>query len=801
MSVHVFGIRHHGPGSARSLGAALGVLTPDVVLVEGPPDADGLIALAADPAMLPPVALLVYVPDAPRRAAYYPFAAFSPEWVAIRHALARGVPVRFMDLPAAHLFALDAEPAEPTEPTEPTGDAAAAGDTPVDVEERTDDQRTDDQRTDDERDVALVGGESGAAAAAADATLLRRDPLSRIAQAAGYADGERWWEHLVEERHDHTGVFDAVLEVMTAVREAHPDAGGDGLEVRVEALREAWMRQTIRDAERDGAERIAVVCGAWHAPALAVRGPAKHDAALLRGLPKTKVQGTWIPWTAARLARESGYGAGIESPGWYAHLWTHGATTEAGVAWVTRVARLLRDEGLDASPAQVVDAARLATTLAALRGRPVPSLAELTDAILSALLAGDATPLALVRERLVVGEALGAVPETAPSVPLQASLAREQKRLRLAPDATQRALELDLRRPNDRERSLLLHRLLLLDVPWGSAERAVGKGTFKEAWRIQWRPELSVAVIDAARWGNTVEDAAAARATHLVGEATELPALSALLERLLVADVPSATRDAVERLDALAAASGDVAQLCDALPPLARTLRYGDVRGTDQALLGRVVGGLAARIAAGLPAACGALDDEAAAAMYGRIVAVHDALARLQDDELRTLWHEALGRVLALPSVHGLVAGRCARLLLDAGVLSSDEAARRWSTALSRGVDPAAAAAWVEGFLRDSGTLLVHDATLFPLLDGWLSDLRADAFEAVLPLLRRTVGTFTAPERRRLGERAAHGRGPIDAVAANAAERFDAERAAATLPTLARLLGLPVTLVGPETHG
>jgi hypothetical protein len=40
--LHVFGIRHHGPGSARSLVRALDALQPDCVLVEGPPEADAL---------------------------------------------------------------------------------------------------------------------------------------------------------------------------------------------------------------------------------------------------------------------------------------------------------------------------------------------------------------------------------------------------------------------------------------------------------------------------------------------------------------------------------------------------------------------------------------------------------------------------------------------------------------------------------------------------------------------------------------------------------------------------------------
>jgi hypothetical protein len=111
--VHVLGIRHHGPGSAHSVAEALAALRPDLVLVEGPPELDQVIPLLNDPEMIPPVAGLIYVPDEPRLASFYPMAAFSPEWVAIRWALSTGTPVRAIDLPAAHTFALQlaAEPA------------------------------------------------------------------------------------------------------------------------------------------------------------------------------------------------------------------------------------------------------------------------------------------------------------------------------------------------------------------------------------------------------------------------------------------------------------------------------------------------------------------------------------------------------------------------------------------------------------------------------------------------------------------------------------------------------------------
>src|SRR5262249_62401142 len=119
-------------------------------------------------------------------------------------------------------------------------------------------------------------------------------------------------------------------------------------------------------------QRIAGVCGAWHAAVLKPdRWPAANDdEALLKGLPEVKVAATWVPWTHGRLGYESGYGAGVESPGWYHHLWT--SPDRVAERWMTRVARLLRDEGLDASPASAIEAVRLAGAPPALRHRHLP---------------------------------------------------------------------------------------------------------------------------------------------------------------------------------------------------------------------------------------------------------------------------------------------------------------------------------------------------------------------------------------------------------------------------------------------
>jgi hypothetical protein len=733
LTISVFGIRHHGPGSARSLLAALTELRPDVVLVEGPPEGDAVVELAAHPEMRPPVALLVYPPEMPGRAVFYPFAAFSPEWQAIRYALANAVPVRFIDLPVANRV-----------PPEPEGEPPDGGG----------------DREEPDR---------------------HQDPIGWLASSAGDADPERWWERMVEQRASSEGVFAAISEAMTALREAAPEP------VLLEARREAHMRQSIRAALREGHERVAVVCGAWHVPALEKLPPAAGDARLLRGLPRVRVEATWIPWTHGRLALDSGYGAGVESPGWYHHLWT--CQGDVAAAWLTRVARMLREEDLDSSPAQVIDAVRLAETLATMRGRAVPSLSDVNEGALAALCSGEPAPFRLIRQRLIVGEELGQLPPDAPVVPLQRDLDRQQRRLRLKVEALDRVLHLDLRTPSHLETSHLLHRLTILGIPWGRPQSAGygRKGTFHEVWQLAWRPEFALAVIEAGLWGGTVEAAAEARARDRAERSEDLAEVAGLVDAVLLAGLDGAIGPVIDRLRDRSTLSTDVAQLMAAIEPLASAVRYGSVRQTDAALIRTVVEGLFARVRVGLAAACSGLDDDAARTMADRIIAVDRALALLDDEAIGAGWREALGRVGALDSLRGLIGGRCCRLLLAARSLESAQVARRLGLALSRGAEPAQAAAWFEGFLSGGGMVLLTDDELFRVVDSWLCDLPPEAFDVLLPLLRRTTSTFPVGERRQIGERVREGAGGLNAGGRKAG--LDAERAALVEPVLRILLG------------
>ncbi|MEU0860705.1 DUF5682 family protein, partial [Streptomyces griseofuscus] len=225
---------------------------------------------------------------------------------------------------------------------------------------------------------------------------------------------------------------------------------------------------------------------------------------------------------------------------------------------------------------------------------------------------------------------LGEVPESAPAVPLQRDLGRQQRSLRLRPEALERELELDLRGDTDAGRSRLLHRLRLLGIGWGELGPSRGStGTFRETWRLRWEPELSVRVAEAGVWGTTVAAAARARAEADAADTGALADVTALAERCLLAGLPDALPAVMRALADRAALDTDVGHLAQALPALVRSLRYGDVRGTDTHALSDVAAALAERVFVGLPPACTALDSDAAEQMRGHVDAVHTSVGLL----------------------------------------------------------------------------------------------------------------------------------------------------------------------------
>ena len=223
--------------------------------------------MLADPDMATPVALLIYAEDDPANASFFPFAEYSPEYQAARWAVRHGAPLRFIDLPASDRLGV-----------------AGGG-----IEDETAASRR--RRSDQPRPDRRAG--NGGGLRRRRILVVRRDRgKSRV--GAGVRRGRRCDDGAAR------GI-EAALAPRGRARGAYADRDREG-------------REGVRGRDRGGVRRLACA-GADERRSLAA------DRELLKGRPKAKIKATWAPWTAPRLARASGYGAGVVAPGWCAHLW------------------------------------------------------------------------------------------------------------------------------------------------------------------------------------------------------------------------------------------------------------------------------------------------------------------------------------------------------------------------------------------------------------------------------------------------------------------------------------------------
>lgn len=748
MKFQVFGIRHHGPGSAKNLKRALEHYQPDAMLVEGPPDANGIIPYMADFGLKPPVAILLYNPKDLSQAAYFPFAKFSPEWQAILYALKRNISVEFMDLPHSMNFTLDKLEAAPEQ------------------------QLTLDIFKDEPQTL--------------DAPIIK-DPLSHMASIAGYQDSERWWEVTFEHIKTTEEIFPAILELMIALREEL-----DIPEKPREQMREAYMRKLIRAKIRKH-QKVAVVCGAWHSPALHFlkKYKVKNDNAILKGIKKTKTRATWIPWTYERLSYQSGYGAGVLSPAWYQLLFSN--RKHVVVRWMTQVAKLLRTEDLDASSAHVIEAVRLAETLATLRALPLPGIEELEEAAKTIFCGGYEEPMVLIREKLIIGDEIGKVPKSIPVVPLQADLEKQVKTARLSKEyqnAETTNKQLDLRKPTNFTASLLLHRLNLLKIDWGKQQMVAQTklGSFHENWKLQWKVGFPLAIIEAGIWGNTVLNAATNFVQKTAKETDKLEQLTDLVDKAIDADLQAAIPELTFRLKSLAALTKDVRQLMQSLPKLVNKLRYGTVRKIDLSSIETVVYEIIPRIFISLPSACQSINEEATKGLFHDLQATNRVISLLNDPIHLREWHQVLHQIAHMKNVNGILTGGCSRILFDRQEITIEKTVEHMRFSLSQANSALAAAHWIEGFLHGSGLLLIHNPSLWNILDEWVAELDMIQFTDLLPLLRRTFSEFPTPERQKMMDLAK--KRQIQTSQTDKAVVYDEVRVAKVLPTVRLLLGL-----------
>ncbi len=699
--VQVVPVRHHSPAIARATASVIRALRPDLVLIEGPCDANHLIDALVAPDAVAPIALLAYrQPEAQQASAdlapqvvFYPFCDYSPELVALRTAHALGIPARFCDIPAAAVLEHNANQ-EATPPTNRDSTPTECAH-PLDI-------------------------------------------YTRVAQRMGFENHEEWWECLFE-----TVLRDPCMLLQRAFEWGQLVVGETGID-DYDALRNAYMWSQV-ESSGVAPERIVLVVGAAHAAAFAQPAfTATYDTQhpLLRARPAEFVL---TPYSFPRLSEQLGYGAGNLAPQFYQDAWELGALEEATLATLTRLVNAMKLQGDVASHADAIEAFRLAKQLATLRGKPQPGYRETIDAAIAVFGRGQAERVQTPLKRLMIGERVGRAPQSDTQPPVQAEFYRLAHELRIPIKDDPTDLRLNLAEPHAVQQSIFLHRLAAAKIPFadlqsGEAATYGQMARLREKWRLQWTPLTDVALTEAVIWGDTLRAVAKRRIEPRLMLRDQLVQVSAAALEAVLCELTELYETALQALDEASIRDGDFVSLAHAAYRVAGLIEYGAARAVRREMFEPLLQRLYTRACLHLLTASDCGDEEAHA--IGEAMQLQHELAHKLPYLDAQLWLENLRETSLSERSHPFVVGVGLGLL--GFVRGADEAlwlrARRM---LSPATPPEQTAGFLQGLLQAQGGAAARSRPFVQTMHEFVMSLPDEQFIQALPMLRRAFSQLS----------------------------------------------------------
>lgn len=750
--IHVFGVRHLSPSGAWHLRRFLDRTKPEVVLIEGLSDAGELVSQITRKGSKPPIAILAYTDSLPVRTLVYPLARYSPEYQAMLWAQEHDARVEFIDLPSDIFLALQDVEEELRQAARTKADEANK------KSGEKDGEQDDESPPPDVTDRLNPGQE----------VLGPERSISiyeEFARRSGEPDHDTYWERHFEHNFNDDSYRLAAVEFGRALRDLEQDAP----RWRAENLvREAYMRRRIEETLADDVkpDRVAAVVGAFHAPVLSGEHPAMSDAELAT-LRRRPSKFTLMPYSYFKLSSQSGYGAGNHAPAYFELLWSmlvQGDFQELPTRYLTMVARHMRESGTHRSTAEVIEGVRLASTLSALKGGLAPTLRDLRDAAITLIGHGELSAVQDALARVEVGTAVGELPKGVSQTSIQSDFERELARLKLEKyrTAVKQDLTLDLRENRhaktseaaflDLARSSFFHRLRVLEVGFSILVASGQQSTtWAEKWHVQWSPESEIALVEAVLLGETVALATAYKFKTQLEKCASIAAAADMVRDACQCGLMSSMELARQKLQELAAVSGEFVAVAHAAYQLGNVVRYGDVRKFDPEPLLPLVEELFVQGSLALLAAANC-DNEAAKGLLEAIDELNRVSLEYHDRVEEPLWIDRLQKLADADDRNPLLSGYACAVLLERGLISNDALAREVSRRLSPGIPADLGSGWFEGLSKRNRYALLARQPLWEQLASYVSSLDDDQFRRALVFLRRAFGGFSPQEKRHISE-------------------------------------------------
>jgi hypothetical protein len=483
-----FPVRHHSPACSFHLKKVIAAYNPEIILIEGPADANRVIEYIAHEETKAPVSIYYSYHDKSalidekkeKYRCYYPFLDFSPEFVALREARRKNVASEFIDLSYAEIL--------------------------INSKKHEDIGKAQDKNTYND-----------------DYYMERSAFIKALCEKEGCRNYNELWEKLFEidglkistEKFIENMIFSCYLSRTGYSEEMLKEDGC--------AAREAYMSMKIEEACKKY-NKVLVLSGGFHTSAL-IDGLHSEKELALHNIPKGDEGVYAMAYSFEESDQLNGYASGMPYPAFYQKVWDNIESSidnpyEAAVLnFIVNCGKLIRKNHGSLSTADEIEAFNLAKGLKVLREKVQCGVYELQDGITSAFVKGDMDAEAQLSLKylssLLTGNRIGKLCNFAEVPPIVQDFKELCRQFNIKTTTLENEASLHIyKNKKHREQSKFFHIMKFLETGFCIMDKGPdyikrqNTNLIREVWKYKWTTRLESSLIELSVQGGTLKEAA-----------------------------------------------------------------------------------------------------------------------------------------------------------------------------------------------------------------------------------------------------------------------------------------------------